>query len=58
MQVEDGLSGTGADVEDGAISVLDVALAGDLGGGEMAAANDFGVSRTQLLSAPRNVSWE
>jgi hypothetical protein len=43
VEVEDGLSGAGADVEDGAVSLLDVALARDLGGGEVAAANDFGV---------------
>jgi hypothetical protein len=43
VQVKDGLSGTGADVEDGAVSLLDVALACDLSGGEMAAANDFGI---------------
>jgi hypothetical protein len=41
--VKYGLSGTGADVEDGAVSLLDVALARDLGGGEVAAADDFGV---------------
>ena len=45
MQMEYGLSGAGADVEDGAVSLLDVALAGDLGGGEVAAADDFGVGR-------------
>ena len=43
MQVEDGLSSAGADVEDGAISLFDVALAGDLRGDEVAAADDFGV---------------
>jgi len=43
MEMKDGLSGAGADVEDGAVSLLDVALAGDLGGGEVAAADDFGV---------------
>ena len=37
------LSGAGADVEDGAVSLLDVALAGDMGGGEVAAADQFGV---------------
>jgi len=42
--MEDGLSGAGADVEDGAVSLLDVALAGDLGSGEVAAANDFRIS--------------
>jgi len=44
VQVEDGLSGAGADVQDGAVSLLDVALAGDLSGGEVAAADDFRVA--------------
>lgn len=44
MQVEDGLPGAGADVEDGAVSLLDVALAGDPRGDEMAAADQFGVA--------------
>ena len=39
------MSGAGADVEDGAVSLLDVALASDLGRGEMATADDFGVGR-------------
>jgi hypothetical protein len=43
VEVEDGLSGAGADIEDGAVSLLDVALAGDLSGGEVTAADDFGV---------------
>lgn len=43
MEVEDRLSGAGADVEDGAVSLLDVALARDVRGGEMTAADDFGV---------------
>lgn len=43
MEVEDRLAGAGADVEDGAVALLDVALAGDVGGGEVAAADDFGV---------------
>jgi hypothetical protein len=41
--MEDGLSGAGADVEDGAVSLLDVALASDLCSGEVAAADDFRV---------------
>ena len=41
--MKDRLSGAGADVEDGAVSLLDVALACDLGGGQVAAADDFGV---------------
>ena len=43
MQVEHGLSGSGADVEDGAVSLLDVSLARDFGGGEMAASDELGV---------------
>lgn len=44
MQVKHGLARARADVEDGAVAMLDVALAGDLRCGEMAAANDFCVS--------------
>jgi hypothetical protein len=44
VKVEDGLSGAGADVEHGAVSVLDFALAGDLCGGEVATSDDFCVS--------------
>ena len=44
MEVEYGLSGAGADVEDGAVSLFDVALAGNLGGGEVTAADEFGIS--------------
>ena len=42
--MEDGLSGAGADVEDGAVALLNLALAGDLGGGEMTAADDLGIA--------------
>ena len=58
MEVEDRLSGAGADVEDRAVSLLDVALARDLRGGEMTAADDFRVGSFALLSIPQNVSWE
>ncbi len=51
MEVEDGLSGTRADVEDGAVSPLDVALAGDVGGGEVATADDFGVGGLGLFQS-------
>src|SRR5580658_7657264 len=37
------LPGPGANVEHGTVSVLDVALASDLGSGKMAASNDLGV---------------
>jgi len=43
MQMEDGLPGARADVEHGAISLLDVAFASDLGGGEMTAPDEFRV---------------
>ena len=43
MEVEDGLSRARADVEDGAVSLLDVALAGDLRRRQMAAADQFRV---------------
>ena len=43
MQVEDGLPCAWADVEDGAVSLLDFALPGNVGGGEVAAADEFGV---------------
>jgi hypothetical protein len=49
VEVEDGLSRAGADVDDGAVSLFDVALAGDLGGGEVAAADDFGVGGLRLF---------
>jgi hypothetical protein len=49
MEVEDGLSGARTDVEDGAVSVFDVALAGNLRGDEMAAANDFCVAGLGLF---------
>ena len=43
MEMENGLSGAGANVEDGAVTLLDVALAGDCGCGQVTAANHFGV---------------
>jgi len=51
VQVEDGLPSAGTDVEDGAVSLLDVALAGDVGGGEMAAADNFGVGGLGLFQS-------
>ena len=44
MQVEDRLSGAGPYVENGAVSLLDVALARDLRGDEMAAPTEFRVA--------------
>jgi hypothetical protein len=51
VEVEDGLSGAGADVEDGAVSLFDIALAGDEGGGEVAAADEFGVGGLGLFQS-------
>jgi hypothetical protein len=51
VEVEDGLSGSRADVEDGAVSVLDFALPGDFGGGKVAAADDFCVFCSGFLQS-------
>ena len=51
VEVKYGLPGAWADVEDGAVSLLDVALARDLGGGEVAAADDFRVGRLGLFQS-------
>jgi len=62
VEVEDGLSSSRSDVEDGAVALLDVALAGDLRRREMASADDFGVrcfgffqSREVLFGDDENV---
>ena len=47
------MSGAGANVEDGAVSLLDVALAGDLSGGQMAAADDFRVGGLGLFQSSK-----
>jgi len=44
MQVKNGLPGTRTDVQYGAVSLLDFALASDLRSYEMAATNNFSVS--------------
>lgn len=54
VQVEDRLPGAGADIEDGAVPLLNVALARDMGGGKVAAADDFGVVRLGFLQ-PREM---
>lgn len=41
VQMKDGLAGAGADVEDGAVSVLDIAPAGDFSGHQMTAPDDL-----------------
>jgi hypothetical protein len=51
VEVKNGLASAGADVEDGAVSLLDIALTGDLGGGEVAAADEFGVGGLGLLQS-------
>ena len=51
MQVKDGLSGAGANIQHGAVSLLDLALAGDHGSGQMAAADNFGVSTFGFLQS-------
>jgi hypothetical protein len=51
VKVENGLPRAGTNVEDSAVSLLDLAFAGNLGGGEMAAADDFCVAGLGLLQS-------
>ena len=51
VQVENGLPSAGADVEDGAVPMLDSALARDLSGREMAAADDLRVCGLGLFQS-------
>ena len=51
MQVEHRLPGAGTNVEDSAVSLLDVALARDLRGRKMAASNHFGVGCLSLFQS-------
>jgi hypothetical protein len=51
VQVEHGLSGAGAHVQNSAVSVVNIALASDRGGGEVAAADEFGVVSFSLFQA-------
>ena len=51
MEVEDRLSGAGANVEDGAVCLLDIALARNLRGGEVAAPDEFGVGGLGFLQS-------
>ena len=53
VEVEDGLAGAGADVEDGAVSLFDVALASDVGGGEVAATDEFGVGGLSFFQSSK-----
>jgi hypothetical protein len=51
VQMKNRLSGAGANIEHGAVSVFNVALAGDLRGGQVAAANDLGVSGLRFFQS-------
>jgi len=52
VQVENGLSGSGTDVEHGAVAILDAALSRDVGGSQLASADQVSVlSRSLLQSA-------
>jgi len=51
VEVEYGLASAGSNVEDGAVSLLDVALAGDVRGGEVATADEFGVGGCGFLQS-------
>jgi hypothetical protein len=63
VKVEHGLPRAGADVQDGAVALLDIAIAGDLGSREVAAADNFSVrsfgfiqSREMSFGDDKNVS--
>src|SRR5580698_163063 len=58
MQVEDGLTGSRTDVEHGAVAILNAALAGNIGGDQMAAANEFAVLAARLLQSPNVFLWD
>lgn len=49
VQMKDRLSGTWPNVENSAISILNAALARNIGGHEMTAANQFCIVRARLL---------
>ena len=64
VEMENGLSRAGADVEDGAVSLLDVALASDVRGGKVAAPDYFRLrglrllqSGKMLLGNDQNMCW-
>jgi hypothetical protein len=52
------LSGAGADIEDGSIALLDIAMARDVGGSEMAAADQFGISGFGFFQAREMLSGD
>lgn len=49
--MKDGLTSAGANVQDGAVSLLDLALSGDHGSRQMAAADDFGVTAFRFFQS-------
>jgi hypothetical protein len=64
VQVKNGLASMWANVEHGSVAILDAALARDIGGDELAAANQFGILGRSLLQPAnmflrnhKHVSW-
>jgi len=51
VKMEDGLSGAGADVENGAVTVLDFARTGDICSNEMAASDEFGIGQFSFFQS-------
>jgi hypothetical protein len=51
VQMKHRLAGARTHIQHGTISVLDIALAGNLGGGQVALANHFGVFRLRFLQS-------
>jgi hypothetical protein len=51
VQMKDRLTGARADIQYGAIAVFDRAFAGDVGGGEMTASDQFGIFGCGFLEA-------
>jgi len=51
VKMKDGLAREGADVDHGAVAIFDAALAGDLGGGKLASADDFRVFGLRFFQA-------
>ena len=64
MEMKNGLSRAGADIQNGAIAVFDVAITGNLGRDEVAAADNFCVAGLRFFQAAQvllgdneDVSW-
>src|SRR5580704_7061112 len=62
--MKDGLPGARADVEDGPVAIFDAALASDVGGGELAVADQLGIlghrflqSANVLFRNDQHMSW-